>query len=502
MALVSGYGALAANTIFVLASVPLALHYLPKEEFGLWALTSQVMVFIRLLDIGMTGAAFRILIDYKDKPEDGEYGEMLKTSALMFFAQATIMIVCATALIPFLPGLFHVPDPLHTTFTRLLLGTCVLFASTYAFSVFTQALFAHQRQDIIAVGSSVALGIQLTLMWVGFRLGWGIWSMLLAFAGGRLWSTVFCGAAALRLRLVTTTWLRQPVRRERFLEVFLFGKDRFFVILGQQIVLGAPAFIVTRFLGLEAMAAWKVGTQVFVLCQRALSRIQDAAYPALVEMHVRHEKARLYARFKALTVLCFLLAAPAAVGIGALNTPFVRLWTSGRIAWGTPLDLLLAVWLLLSLSVRCHWTTTGLTKRMGFMRGAYFVEAVWLTAMAVICIRMGGGIASVLVAAVVASVCMSYPYTLWRTARYFDLPLRRVAVSWMWPAVTVAVPLAAATGLTRRLTAGLGGPARLLITAGVLAVGATVLLLCRRETRQILGEAVQRLRSAKSGRPA
>ena len=40
--LASGYAAFAANTVFSLVSVPLALHYLSKAEFGLWALTTQI----------------------------------------------------------------------------------------------------------------------------------------------------------------------------------------------------------------------------------------------------------------------------------------------------------------------------------------------------------------------------------------------------------------------------------------------------------------------------
>src|ERR1044071_1888761 len=44
--LVSGYVVLGANMLYTLASVPLALKYLGKPEFGLWALTSQIAGYI------------------------------------------------------------------------------------------------------------------------------------------------------------------------------------------------------------------------------------------------------------------------------------------------------------------------------------------------------------------------------------------------------------------------------------------------------------------------
>jgi O-antigen/teichoic acid export membrane protein len=36
--LLSSYAAIGVNILYTLASVPLALHYLDKDEFGLWNL--------------------------------------------------------------------------------------------------------------------------------------------------------------------------------------------------------------------------------------------------------------------------------------------------------------------------------------------------------------------------------------------------------------------------------------------------------------------------------
>ena len=45
--LLAGYLMLGANIFYTLASVPLALHYLGKAEFGLWALVSQICGYNR-----------------------------------------------------------------------------------------------------------------------------------------------------------------------------------------------------------------------------------------------------------------------------------------------------------------------------------------------------------------------------------------------------------------------------------------------------------------------
>ena len=68
----SGYVALGANIIFSFASVPFALHYLSRQDFGLWALLMQLVGYLGLIDLGMSGAVTRLLIDHKDEPETGD----------------------------------------------------------------------------------------------------------------------------------------------------------------------------------------------------------------------------------------------------------------------------------------------------------------------------------------------------------------------------------------------------------------------------------------------
>ena len=63
--LVSGYVLLGANMLYTLASVPLAWHFLSKDQFGLWFTTATIGGYIVLLDFGMGGSVARILIDTK-----------------------------------------------------------------------------------------------------------------------------------------------------------------------------------------------------------------------------------------------------------------------------------------------------------------------------------------------------------------------------------------------------------------------------------------------------
>jgi O-antigen/teichoic acid export membrane protein len=87
----SGYVVLAGSAVYALATVPLALHYLSKERFALWALLAAIGGYLSLIDLGMSGAVARLLIDHKDERATGAYGSLLKTGWLVLVVQGTLI---------------------------------------------------------------------------------------------------------------------------------------------------------------------------------------------------------------------------------------------------------------------------------------------------------------------------------------------------------------------------------------------------------------------------
>src|SRR5207245_1229990 len=124
--LVSGYVLLGANILYTFASVPLALHYLSKQEIGLWGVVTQIAGYLVLVDLGMASSISRILIDHKDRPSDGVYGAIIKTGALVLGVQGAIIAIAGTVVSVWLPGLFHVPAEHRHQFQVLVAGHCLV----------------------------------------------------------------------------------------------------------------------------------------------------------------------------------------------------------------------------------------------------------------------------------------------------------------------------------------------------------------------------------------
>jgi O-antigen/teichoic acid export membrane protein len=188
----------------------------------------------------------------------------------------------------------------------------------------------------------------------------------------------------------------------------------------------SQTILLTRLLGLEAAAVWTVGTRAYLVLTQVIYQIFSFASPALAEMIVRGEKERLCHRFQQISVLSVNLALAAAAMFALGNSAFVTVWTHNRIAWPPVSDLLLAAWLVISVTMRAHTGLAGQTKQFRFMRYLFFIEGTAFVGLTLLVYRFGG-ITAMLAASILCTLTFSLPYGLYRTRQYFGLTRRELA---------------------------------------------------------------------------
>jgi O-antigen/teichoic acid export membrane protein len=418
--LLSGYIQLGVNVVFTLASVPLALHYLGKEEFGLWALITQIAGYIALMDFGLTAAASRILIDYKDHEKPGEYGGLILTGTLVGLSQAGLVFLVGTSLAFVLGPLLHIPAELERKFFWLMIGQCGITATMFATRIISHILTANQRFDVNNYSGAFALVANCGIMWWGFAHGLGVFSMLWGQAAGvvSVLAINWIGCYKLDLFPRRGQWGRPTW--EKFHELFCFGRDAFLVGLGTQIVNASQTVLLTRLIGLDAAAVWSVCTRAYLLLMQVIGRIFDFSSSALAEMMVRGEREQLLRRFREIAVLSVNLAVAAGALFAVGNGPFVKVWTAGRIQWPPLNDLLLAIWLVVGITLKVHTGLVGQTKAFLFLRYLFFIEGFTFICLFVLLHRFGG-ITMMLTISILCSLCFTFRYGLWRTREYFHL---------------------------------------------------------------------------------
>jgi len=434
----SGYVLLIITSLYSLASVPLALHYLSNERFALWALMASIGGYLSLIDLGMSNSVARLLIDHKDIREGGTYGSLIKTGWLVLVVQAGIVFLAGVGLAPAICELLAIQPDLQKEFIQLLRWQSIGWALSFGLRIFSQVLLAHQRVDIYNYSQIAGLGLGFALLWLFFHAGQGVFSLVWA---GLL--AAFCGPAILfvacwRLKLFPPSGAWGHASWREFKEIFRYGKDLFLVGVGTQLIMASQTMIITRQLGLEAAAAWSIATRTFALVSQAVWRVFDVAGPALSEMIARGEHSTLRERYRAIVVPTVSLSALAAVVYAMCNSLFVTVWTHHKIDWPPVNDVLLAAWMIVLGVVHCHNGFVLVTKKIGFMRYVYFVEGVVFVMSAMLTVRWGG-LPAMIICSVACSILFSGAYGVWRASRYLDLSLREVGWHWSVPTMKVLV---------------------------------------------------------------
>lgn len=473
--LLSGYVALGANIFYTLASVPLALHYLSKTEFGLWALVSQISGYIGLIDLSMSASVGRILIDHKDERQTGAYGSIIKTGALVGLVQGALIVLVGTALPALAASLLHVPLELHREFVYLMIWQSVLLGISFMLRIFGQLLYAHQRQDVSNHGASVFFFLSLAAMWTGFAGGLGVYSFLISQAVLTLGNTIISAIFCVRLGLLPHAGEWGSASWRSFRELFAFGQGLFLVSVGTQLISTSQTILLTRLLGLETAAVWNVCTRVYTMLTMVVWRILDYSAPALSEMVARGERDRLLGRLRDLNVVMTSLAVVGGALFATGNDSFVRLWTMGKINWPEVNNVLLALWFFISTIMRIHTGFVGITKELGFLRFIFLLEGLAFVGLNLLAYRVSS-MTLMLVFSFICTLTFSLPYGLWRTRRRFDMNWRELG-SWFQPAWRLIWRFIPLTAMVWWLTHGLPPQWQFISSMTLSGLGGMVLLL-------------------------
>lgn len=473
---ISGYAQLGANVVYSLVSIPLALAFLQKAEFGLWALLMPIVGYTTLIDLGMTSAVSRLLVDHKDQRRDGTYGALVKTAFLVGSIQGAIIFGLLALLAPAIATLLRLPSAFESTFVSLLRLQGAISAFGFAARPFSLVLTANQRMDLCSYGEILSLSLSLGSLWVFLSIGLGVFSFVYATAINAVVIPIYLGLMCKSLQLFPHggEWGRVTVKL--FREVFAYGKDVFLVALGTQMVLASQTLIVSRRFGLEAAAAWAVGTKMFSLLVQLVSRTISVAVPALSEMIARGERERLGARFKGLVALTASLSAFLGISFVLCNSIFVSVWTAGKIAWSPLNDVLLAIWLCVLSLQGIHNNLVMTTKRIQSLRYVFFLEGSIFLCLAVL-VGSRAGMPGLILTSIVCTTVFSFSYGIWRSSRYFAQDFMVVAISWVSPSIKLALTFGTLSAIVWCITVWLPLVPRLIVNGLTAAVVGSFLFL-------------------------
>ena len=418
-----------ATVAYSLISVPIALRFLSLEQFGLFVLIIQVASYFSLMEMGMSAATARFLVDYKEDRDGGRYGSVIATGIRVFTVQASLVLVVGWAATPWIVDFIDIPVSLVDTATFLLRVLTVTSAATMVFRVYSAVLYANKRLDLIHAFGVIHILLSLALLTLVLELGGGLTGLSWLFVGQALVGIALPITACRCLNLLPSRGHWGAPSIQGFRELFGFGKDVFLVNTANQVLEASQIIIISRTMGLTAAATWSVSTKLFTLIYQLITKIEGTAVVFFAEMMVRGEREKLALRFRQVYQLTAAVAIVAGAAVVASNKPFVSLWAEPSLAWSLTLSTLMAVVVFLNSVTRCSGDLIIHTKEIGAFRYIYIAEA---TVFVILALWLGSrvGFYGVLFACIVCLLCFRGAYTTWRIANYFGQSV--FTLCWTW----------------------------------------------------------------------
>lgn len=461
---------------YSLLSVPVALRYLGVDEFGLFMLVMQVAGYFALIDMGMSGATARILIDYRQKTESGEYGSVILTSACVFGTQSLLLLGLAFVGSPYVVRALSIPTHLEPAAVHLLRWIAAAFAIGAALRVFSSILYAHRRIDLVNLLMGLVPLIGLLLIWTVLAAGGGLWWLPAAFVPPAIIAGTAAAYSCWKLGILPAKSRWGRPRWSLFREMFALGRDIFMINVGAQVIDASQILIVTRTMGLAAAAVWSVSTKLFTLVFQLVTKIESTAVVIFSEMISRGESARLEARFRQVYQLTAGITVAAVAFCTIINGPFVKLWAGPELAWPALCSALLGVVVWTNCVTRCHVDLVVNSKRILGLRYVYFCEACIFVVAALWAGRQAGFL-GIIGVSLLCGLLFRGAYTSWRTAVFFRLSLPTVALRWLGNSLVAGAILFPASYFIAAWLSGLPGNPWFLFAVSAAIAGTLSLLV-------------------------
>lgn len=400
---------LAANVLYSLATVPLALKHLTVGEFGLWAVVMQIANFLLLLDAGFSSAAGRLLIDVKDDRPSLLYGRMFfATFFILGCATGLVVLIGMASSLPVISWM-RIPGQLVGVAVTLLFGQILIAASTLPSRLAGGCLTAYGRIDLLNVIFTVSVVASWLSMWVAFECGAGVFALLWANAIGALCNTLGAVLATWRLGHLPRWCEFALPKKADIKQVVSLGQSIFLNQVGYMILNLSQSILLGRFIGLEAVGTWSIGSKMYTLILQSADKISQSAGPLCAEMWARKQVPQFSLRMSQIKLLALFVGSVGAAAIAGFNTDFVVVWTGGKVAWPTYLSVLIAV----LFAVRVLNTVDALpiqaSKEFGLFRFIPLCDALCFILSAYVLIPKLG-IAGLLGSAVASSLLITTPY--------------------------------------------------------------------------------------------
>jgi O-antigen/teichoic acid export membrane protein len=352
----SNWSGFAVSAVVTLLLTPFVLRHLGMGRYGIWVLTTSIVGYYGLLDLGFRAGVTQYLTRYIAVRDYARASECLSSALVAFAAFGALVATLSIAAAFFAPKWLHMPVALHHEAFWCILIVGLSSAFQYIFFPFAAIFPATQRFDLANL-----IGVTTRLLTAG-----GIFLALQSDYGLIGVSATTCGANLLDylLRWRVSQRLVPEVRSRRSLasvarvrEVFSFGAWNFLISINFYAYLHAPNILIAAFMPVAAVGHYSLVTGLSTQINSVLSPVAQVLYPAAADMHARGNHRGLERLYHDGSRLMMLAMTGVVTIVGFYAEDFYRLWIGQQYLSGARFQSVALLLRILLISIVANYVS-------------------------------------------------------------------------------------------------------------------------------------------------
>jgi O-antigen/teichoic acid export membrane protein len=391
LGIVSGAGSVVIKTALNVLLIPVMIHFLGVELYGLYVLLLGLGEMSFILDLGFTAAIVKVLGACRTSENEQEAMEFLQMGHALYALIALITILVGFGLSGWFTQAFHIPEVLQVSariaFTLVVLE-CALTLYTCYYRAVLSAHCLHQWANVsdtlfVIVCNTIGLALLMN--------GYGLVAMMSVRLGAAVIRSVLLIVQALKVE-PAAMFPKAPIRLKTLKEIAHLSFHSMVINCSIFISHKVDNFIIAMFLPLRMVGTFEIVFRFLSISQQICSKICEGVFPMfsrMLSMSRTDDVRQLFLRMSNFLnfVVCMTL-----LPIVSFYPELFKLFSAGKI----PIELTIPV---LVLAVPCVWTgvlqipagyflfTSG---RQGYLSASSFLAAISNLILSVILVQSLG----------------------------------------------------------------------------------------------------------------
>ena len=248
------------NAVVSFLLMPLIVHSLGNEMYGLWAVVGSFLGFYGLFDFGLSSAVQRYLSKALGKNDTNKANVIINTAFFVFIVICLLVLVFTGILAFYAPQFEKVVKDL-SLFRKIIVILGASLALGFPTRVFMGVLFSHLRQDLFSLVEIIKLAVRTMLILHFLRIGHGI----LTLAVINLLSNILGDILTFILAKKTARYMSINFKIVDLTMIKAFGQYSIFTFVGQisdKLRFYVDNFVISAFIGLSSVTIYSIAANL------------------------------------------------------------------------------------------------------------------------------------------------------------------------------------------------------------------------------------------------